>query len=31
VSDVDGSRPDAWRYIEEVERRGLSARVERYR
>jgi NAD(P)-dependent dehydrogenase (short-subunit alcohol dehydrogenase family) len=31
VSDVDGSRPDAWRYIEEVERRGLSTRVERYR
>jgi NAD(P)-dependent dehydrogenase (short-subunit alcohol dehydrogenase family) len=31
VTDVDGSRPDAWRYIEEVERHGLSSRVERYR
>ncbi len=31
VTDVDGSRPDAWRYIAEVERHGLSQRVERYR
>jgi NAD(P)-dependent dehydrogenase (short-subunit alcohol dehydrogenase family) len=31
VTDVDGSRPDAWRYIAEVERHGLSSRVERYR
>jgi NAD(P)-dependent dehydrogenase (short-subunit alcohol dehydrogenase family) len=31
VTDVDGSRPDAWRYIAEVERHGLSERVERYR
>jgi NAD(P)-dependent dehydrogenase (short-subunit alcohol dehydrogenase family) len=31
VTDVDGSRPDAWRYIAEVEQHGLSQRVERYR
>lgn len=31
VTDVDGSRPDAWRYIAEVEQRGLSPRTERYR
>ncbi len=31
VTDVDGSRPDAWRYIAEVEQHGLSERVERYR
>jgi hypothetical protein len=31
VTDVDGSRPDAWRYIDEVERHGLSPRAERYR
>jgi NAD(P)-dependent dehydrogenase (short-subunit alcohol dehydrogenase family) len=31
VTDLDGSRPDAWRYIAEVERHGLSSRVERYR
>ena len=31
VTDVDGSRPDAWRYIAEVEQHGLSSRVERYR
>ena len=31
VTDVDGSRPDAWRYIDEVERQGLSPRAERYR
>jgi NAD(P)-dependent dehydrogenase (short-subunit alcohol dehydrogenase family) len=31
VTDVDGSRPDAWRYIDEVERHGLAPRAERYR
>lgn len=31
VTDLDGSRPDAWRYIAEVEQRGLSPRTERYR
>ena len=31
VTDADGSSPDAWRYISEVEQHGLSPRVERYR
>jgi NAD(P)-dependent dehydrogenase (short-subunit alcohol dehydrogenase family) len=31
VTDVDGSRPDAWRYIEEIEQHGLPASAERYR
>lgn len=31
LTDADGSRPDAWRYIAEVEGHGLSPRAERYR
>ena len=31
VTDVDGSRPDCWRYLAEVERHGLSPRADRYR
>ncbi len=31
VTDVDGSRPDAWRYIAEVEQHGLAPRADRYR
>ncbi|WP_433323656.1 SDR family oxidoreductase [Spirillospora sp. CA-294931] len=30
-TDVDGSRPDAWRYIEEVERQGKAADATGYR
>ena len=30
-TDVDGSRPDIWRYIEEVRERGLAARHDDYR
>lgn len=30
-TDVDGSRPDIWRYIEEVRERGFHARLEDYR
>jgi len=29
--DLDGSRPDIWRYIEEVRERGLRARLDEYR
>jgi NAD(P)-dependent dehydrogenase (short-subunit alcohol dehydrogenase family) len=31
VTDVDGSRPDCWRYIAEVRNRGHGHCVERYR
>jgi NAD(P)-dependent dehydrogenase (short-subunit alcohol dehydrogenase family) len=31
LTDVDGSRPDAWRYIAEVEQHGLAPRADRYR
>jgi hypothetical protein len=31
VDDVDGSRPDAWRYVVEVQDRGLPADVTGYR
>jgi hypothetical protein len=30
-TDVDGSRPDVWRYIEEVRERGLQADHRDYR
>ena len=30
-TDVDGSRPDIWRYIEEVRERGLEAKLDDYR
>jgi hypothetical protein len=30
-TDVDGSRPDVWRYIEEVRERGLTAPLDDYR
>jgi hypothetical protein len=30
-TDVDGSRPDAWRYLVEVQDRGLPADVTGYR
>jgi len=30
-TDVDGSRPDIWRYIEEVRERGLTAPLDDYR
>jgi NAD(P)-dependent dehydrogenase (short-subunit alcohol dehydrogenase family) len=30
-TDIDGSRPDIWRYIEEVRERGLHADLEDYR
>ena len=30
-TDVDGSRPDIWRYIEEVRDRGLHAHLDDYR
>jgi hypothetical protein len=30
-TDVDGSRPDAWRYIEEVESKGKPADATGYR
>jgi NAD(P)-dependent dehydrogenase (short-subunit alcohol dehydrogenase family) len=30
-TDLDGSRPDIWRYIEEVRERGLEANPEHYR
>jgi NAD(P)-dependent dehydrogenase (short-subunit alcohol dehydrogenase family) len=30
-TDVDGSRPDIWRYIEEVRERGLQANLADYR
>jgi hypothetical protein len=29
--DIDGSRPDIWRYLEEVRDRGLEANPEHYR
>ncbi len=31
VDDLDGSRPDAWRYVVEVQDRGLPADVQGYR
>ncbi|WP_432519683.1 SDR family oxidoreductase [Kineococcus sp. SYSU DK006] len=31
TTDADGSRPDAWRYVEEVRERGLPADVTGYR
>ncbi|MDH6677423.1 hypothetical protein M2284_001621 [Rhodococcus sp. LBL1] len=30
-TDVDGSRPDCWRYIVEVQDRGLPANTDGYR
>ena len=30
-TDVDGSRPDIWRYITEIRERGLQARYDEYR
>jgi hypothetical protein len=30
-TDIDGSRPDIWRYLEEVRERGLSADLNDYR
>ena len=30
-TDVDGSRPDVWRYIEEVRERGVQAELDDYR
>jgi NAD(P)-dependent dehydrogenase (short-subunit alcohol dehydrogenase family) len=30
-TDLDGSRPDVWRYIEEIRERGLDARHDDYR
>jgi hypothetical protein len=30
-TDVDGSRPDIWRYIEDVRERGLQADLSDYR
>jgi NAD(P)-dependent dehydrogenase (short-subunit alcohol dehydrogenase family) len=30
-TDLDGSRPDIWRYIEEIRERGLQANVDDYR
>jgi len=30
-TDVDGSRPDIWRYIEEIRERGLHANLDDYR
>ena len=30
-TDVDGSRPDIWRYIEQVRERGLHANHDDYR
>ena len=30
-TDIDGSRPDVWRYIEEVRERGLDANHDDYR
>ena len=30
-SDVDGSQPDAWRYVDEIQDRGLPADVTGYR
>jgi hypothetical protein len=30
-TDVDGSRPDIWRFIEEVRERGLDATYDGYR
>ena len=30
-TDIDGSRPDIWRYIEEVRERGLQADPADYR
>ncbi|MDH6280599.1 hypothetical protein [Prescottella agglutinans] len=30
-TDVDGSRPDSWRYIVEVQDRGLPANTDGYR
>lgn len=30
-TDVDGSRPDIWRYIEEIRERGLEANLDDYR
>ncbi|HET7683445.1 MAG TPA: SDR family oxidoreductase [Marmoricola sp.] len=31
VTDVDGSRPDCWRYLDEVQRHNRSGGIERYR
>lgn len=31
LTDVDGSRPDSWRYIAEVVEKGLEADVADYR
>jgi len=30
-TDVDGSRPDSWRFIEEIRERGLDADYDDYR
>jgi hypothetical protein len=30
-TDVDGSQPDVWRFIEEVSERGLAANYDDYR
>ena len=30
-TDLDGSRPDIWRYIEEIRERGLQANHDDYR
>jgi biotin operon repressor len=30
-TDLDGSRPDIWRYIEEIRERGLHADPDDYR
>src|SRR5205807_115071 len=30
-TDIDGSRPDVWRFIEEVRERGLDAHPDAYR
>jgi hypothetical protein len=30
-TDVDGSRPDLWRFIEEIREPGLDANVDDYR
>ena len=31
LTDIDGTQPDCWRYIEEVQERGLPADDTRYR
>jgi hypothetical protein len=30
-TDIDGSRPDVWRFIEEIRERGLEAEYDDYR